>query len=76
MKSPLNPTSLRSTCQLALAALSPSSRSFVSRLTSLEMVNSARKGKQKAVSYAEVDSDVDMQWEDRQVQARKGESPL
>ena len=37
------------------------------------MGKSARKGKQKAVSYAEVDSDIDMQEEDRRVERCKGE---
>lgn len=37
------------------------------------MAGSRRKGKAAAISYQEVDSDIDMQDDDRQVEASKGE---
>lgn len=41
--------------------------------SSCSMAGSRRKSKAAAISYQEVDSDIDMQDEDRQVEASKGE---
>jgi len=40
---------------------------------SQRMAGSRRKGKSAAISYQKVDSDIDMQDDDRQVEASKGE---
>ena len=37
------------------------------------MAGSRRKSKANTISYQEVDSDIDMQHDDRQVEASKGE---